>query len=148
MTRTVYFGYGRNTDVDVMLDRCDTADLLGVGRLDGWRFSITTRGYATVLEEPDGEVHGLIWSLTDADVVELDRHEGVAVGHYRRISTTVSLADSPLVAEVYLALDDTPGDPHPDYIDLITRAASHHGFPLAYRDELARWQKRARDQGT
>jgi len=148
VTRTVYFGYGRNTDVDEMRVRCETAELLGPGRLDGWRFSITTRGYATVVAEPRAEVHGLVWALTDADLAELDRHEGVAVGSYRRIRATVSLDTSTVLAEVYLASDDTPGDPFPDYIELIARAARRHEFPAHYRAELAEWQRRARPQGT
>lgn len=148
MGRTVYFGYGRNTDVDEMRRRCARSELLGVGRLDGWRFSITTRGYATVVEEPDGEVHGLVWALTDADLAALDDKEGVAVGTYHRVRTEVSLEASTVVAEVYLASDDTPGDPWDDYIEIISDAARRHEFPAHYRRELAAWQRRARHRDT
>lgn len=54
--KTVYFGYGSNLSLSQMKERCPGSIFLGVGRLRGWRWGISGRGYANVVEGQEGGV--------------------------------------------------------------------------------------------
>jgi len=47
---TIYFGYGSNLWLHQMSQRCPESKYLGVGRLNGFRWNISPRGYANVIE--------------------------------------------------------------------------------------------------
>jgi gamma-glutamylcyclotransferase len=52
-SRTVYFGYGSNLWLQQMVHRCPTSHYLGVARLKGYRWTISSRGYANIIEFPE-----------------------------------------------------------------------------------------------
>lgn len=76
MKRTqFYFAYGANTNLDSMSRRCPTAICLGAGVLEGYKF--TFRKHADVeLANPNDQVNGVVWQLTDCDLDSLDAFEG------------------------------------------------------------------------
>lgn len=102
---TLYFGYGSNLWKAQMLQRCPESMYLGIARLDGYRWIISERGYANVVEVSSaglqmqngtagsagsddagrgGEeevVWGLVYSLSSSDEAKLDRNEGVPVAY-------------------------------------------------------------------
>ena len=43
-------------------------------------------------------------------------------------------------AMIYLAANIQPGKPRPGYLELIVKAAKHHGFPADYITFLESWQ--------
>jgi hypothetical protein len=131
-----YFAYGSNIVARQMTHRCPAARLVGFARLDGWRFHIMTRGFATILPDPDAHVLGMIWVLTPACEVALDRYEGVHRGLYDKRQIEVGGKD----ALVYIASEIEPGVPKPGYLEAIIAAAESHRFAPDYvTAELRAW---------
>jgi cation transport regulator ChaC len=128
-------------DLAQMRERCPRSTLIGPALLAGWRFRITRHGYATVVPEADGIVHGALWDLTLPDEVRLDAYEGVAEGLYSKRHLPVTMADGREVsAMVYVMSDAEPGNPIPGYLEDVMAAAKGHSFPQEYLKELASWR--------
>jgi hypothetical protein len=123
-----YFAYGSNIVGRQMTHRCPAARLIGTARLEGWRFLIMNRGFATILPEPASHVLGLLWTLTPACETALDRYEGVHRGLYLK----QEIAIEGEAALVYVASDVEPGRPKPGYLEAIVAAAEERGFEPAY----------------
>lgn len=137
---TRYFAYGSNLDTAQMAHRCPAARCLGLAVLEGYRFMIMSRGYATIVPQAGALVHGLLWSLTPEDVASLDRYESVDKDHYRKQAVTVDatgLGAMPVLT--YIARDTVPGRPSAGYLERIVGAAEVHGLPGEYIAELRSW---------
>lgn len=135
-----YFAYGMNMDLDAVRRRCSTPEMLGIARLDGFRFVINSRGVATVARDQAGCVHGVLWELCDDDLAALDEFEGVAAGHYRREAADVLRPTGEGEwSIIYVASDAVPGPPRPGYLEAVIAAATTHGFPSGYLAELRGW---------
>jgi cation transport regulator ChaC len=139
---THYFAYGSNMDVSQMCVRCPDSVLASVGSLAGWKFRINTRGVATIVPQDGSTVYGVLWRLSPADEESLDRYEGVGMGLYSKKTMDVRLSDGSRVhALVYVAEDDHPGTPRPEYLEGIVSAALRIGLPAPYVEELRVWSR-------
>lgn len=138
MTR--YFAYGSNLSRFQMAARCPGAIAGGPATLQGWRWLIMKRGYATIAPEPGAKVYGCLWDLSEEDERILDRYEGVAQGVYRKQKITVETPKGPQPAMAYVATDASPGKPARGYFDIIMDGANDQKLPAAYVTELQRWQ--------
>jgi gamma-glutamylcyclotransferase (GGCT)/AIG2-like uncharacterized protein YtfP len=133
----LYFAYGANMDVSAMAERCPKSRALGPARLNGHRFFIMTRGYASVVRDPRAVAHGLLWELALADVPALDRYEEVARGLYRKAALPVFRRDAaPVRALVYVGGVAEEGLAEPGYIETVIRAGSALGLPSSYISHL------------
>jgi Gamma-glutamyl cyclotransferase, AIG2-like len=156
----LYFAYGANMDIADMARRAPHSRPLGPARLPRHRFIIMAEGYASVVRDPRGSVHGLLWDLAMRDLKPLDRFEGLDRGLYTKISQPVILEALPAKvapgsasgdtstlktttgakrALVYVAASTVPGAPKPGYLEAILAAAEALDLPPAYRQELAGW---------
>jgi gamma-glutamylcyclotransferase (GGCT)/AIG2-like uncharacterized protein YtfP len=144
-------------DVEEMLRRCPGARLLGTARLDGHRFLIGSRGFATVVPDSGSRVYGVLWALDADGESALDEYEGVARGLYQKVTLAVvglhaavaeQAGDTPgkrgrvrrrVEALLYVACDESPGRPPVAYLGRIIRSAGASGFPPDYVAELRRW---------
>lgn len=133
--RRRYLAYGSNLCAVQMARRCPQAVAGEVVRLPGWRFAINRHGVATLRRENAATAFGMVWHLTEACERTLDRYEGVRSNLYRK--EMIEAGGAP--ALVYLATEDRPGQPRPDYLEGIIAAAERVGLPDAYRDALAAW---------
>ena len=135
-----HFAYGSNMDVKQMGTRCPSGELAGPGQLAGFKFSINSRGVATIVPDESGLVHGIIWRLTSADEDALDRYEGVRWGTYfkKTLSVQSSAGDSRQCL-VYIAKDAQAGKAKTGYLERIIEEASRLGFPPSYVEELRSW---------
>lgn len=79
--RHYYFAYGMNTNLDSMASRCPNAELLGAARLEGYRFVF--RRHADVELCYDDDVVGVLWSVDDNDLDNLDALEGFPTYYIR-----------------------------------------------------------------
>lgn len=135
-----YFAYGSNMDPEQMRVRCPGALPIGAARLDGYRLAFTydapswdDAGVATVIADPERQVWGVLWEITDAHGATLDEYEGVAGGIYRREDATVRTLDGELVpAFLYVTIDTAELAPSPRYIAALVRGARHFGLPAGY----------------
>ena len=137
-----YFAYGSNMNAMQMANRCPNSEAVSVATLPDWRFRINTRGVATIVPEDAGAVHGILWRVTSSDEASLDRHEGVAAGHYQKMPLEIRLRDGTTCESfAYVAQVSAPGTPRPGYLESIIAAAVLNNFPLDYIAELRGWLK-------
>ncbi|MGH7754139.1 MAG: gamma-glutamylcyclotransferase family protein [Gemmatimonadales bacterium] len=134
-----YFAYGSNMHRVGMAVRCPGAVPLEPARLEGHRFRINRRGVATVVPESGGVVYGLLWTVTEDCLHDLDRYEGVGKRLYRRVVRRVETDGETREAFVYLAADAEPGRAPWAYLDLVLKAARDAGLPPDYVAELEQW---------
>jgi gamma-glutamylcyclotransferase (GGCT)/AIG2-like uncharacterized protein YtfP len=73
-TVKLYFAYGMNTNQEQMSVRCPTAVPLGKAILPGYRFEF--KSFATIVPDPNSQVEGVLWTITDIDEQALDILEG------------------------------------------------------------------------
>ena len=130
-----YFAYGSNIVQRQMAQRCPEARPLGLARLEGWRFRIMTRGFATVVPDPAAHVLGVVWALTPPCELALDRYEGVRRGLYAKHEVQIDGQQT----LVYIARDVEPGPPTPGYLEAIVAAAADWAFPPEYVAGLRAW---------
>ena len=89
--QTLYFAYGSNLWLEQMTLRCPGSVKVGPGILYAHKWGITSRGYANVYPSANHVVYGIVYTLSEADEVELDRYEGVSGGSYMKKDLEVEL---------------------------------------------------------
>jgi hypothetical protein len=150
---TLHFAYGSNMSRALMRARCPTATALGTATLHGWRFIIGVEGYASMVPQPGGIVHGVLWRLTARDLAAVNAYERVDGGLYLRRMVPVRRGVRLVPALAYRLRRGGEGRPRPAYIDLVEAAAREWDLPDRYIDTLRRWSPsrwrgaRARDTG-
>lgn len=131
-----YFAFGSNLDRQQMKQRCPDSTLVARAILPNHAIGFT--GYsgrwggavATVVEKRGAETEGLLYELTDEDLLLLDGYEGHPYA-YRRVRKYVRGPDGRRVrAYMYVRPLDEPDDPSADYLRVIMRAYMKHGFNL------------------
>jgi hypothetical protein len=136
---TRYFAYGSNMRTDQLTSRCPSAKLVGPATLADHRFMINSRGVATLVPSAGHAAFGVVWRLTNGDLDALDRHEGISIGFYYRV--TIAVSQWPVGPEIeamtYLARDTSPGSAREGYVEGIVAGAAEHGLPVEAIDELA-----------
>jgi hypothetical protein len=134
----LHFAYGSNMSRALMHPRCPQARELGLAVLEGYRFLITTDGYASVVPAPGGRVRGVLWRLTSRDLSALNAYERLDAGLFRMRMMPVRDATGLVPALVYLGRARAAGRPRPGYLDLVVAAAREVGLPADYVARLAR----------
>ena len=146
-----YFAYGSNLLTRRLTDpsRTPSAASRGIATVSGFlvRFhKIGTDGSGKCTLVPAGDdaavAYGVLYEITDAEVADLDREEGVHLGGYARCPVRARLANAENVeAMTYVAGDrylDPASVPFDWYRDLVVAGAREHGLPAAYVEALAR----------
>ena len=77
-SKIMYFAYGSNMCIRQMNDRCPNNSKIGIGQLSGYRWIISTRGYANVVKSSNDDVWGVIYEISIQDEAKLDVYEGVS----------------------------------------------------------------------
>ena len=141
-SKRYYFAYGSNMDQAQMNQICPRAVLVGIAKLQGYRFIINTRGVATVVPERSSEVCGIPWIITKVDEQALDKHEGVKWGTYTKRMVHIEMAtERSARALTYIASDSTLSSPRDNYMEKLVAAAEQYGLPDKYVEELRSWLK-------
>lgn len=131
------FAYGSNMDRDAMAARCPASRPLGPARLERHRLVIMREGYASVTHDHSRAVHGLLWDLALADILALDRYEGVAGGLYVKRHLAIFTQAGARRALVYIGTNAGPGAPRPGYLEMVLEAGRREGLPDAYLAEVS-----------
>lgn len=150
----LYFAFGSNMDDAQMARRCPGATAVTMATLPDHRLAFRGPsknrggGVASIDPAPGRSVRGLLWNLSEEDVLTLDRMEG-APQWYKRVSLSVT-TDEGLMEEVILyrlprdVLEMVPTD---DYYDQIAAACSHLDLDLSpLQDALARAHRAAAER--
>jgi len=136
----LYFAYGANMDASHMAECCPGARRLGAAVLPGHGFAIAAQGYGRAAPAPGQDLPGVLWELTDADVLALDRFEGIPEGTYRQETAEVRDATSGRMrtAMLYQPTDPAPGRPRPGYLERIIAVGQTLDLPATHLDHLRR----------
>ncbi len=133
-----YFAYGSNMNWQQMQRRCPSSRFVCVARLPGHQFGITRHsrlrdcGTANVFPAEGSEVWGIVYDVSDADLITLDAFED---GYRRQRLTVFALGDGsePLEALTYVAeIETAVPPPNAEYKRLILEGARHWSLPAAY----------------
>ena len=137
----LYFAYGSNMSIEQMAERCPSARALGCGRLDGWRFHITTRGTTSIIRDRGRAVHGVLWRCSHEHIHALDRYEGIVWHNYfRRLVSIETQTNSVFQALTYVSARVYPGQARPNYmLTAVIPAAQAFVLPSGYVRELQSW---------
>ncbi len=136
-----YFAYGSNLFVDQKEERTGRIRQAVRSRLAGYRFAFNKRGggsqvYANIVPDDSAEVWGVVYLCNPEAIRGMDRYEGVASGHYERISVMVEqVSGEKAEAITYVAGEDyvcEPSKPSIEYLGKITSGARHHQLPEEY----------------
>jgi len=136
-----YFAYGSNLSVARKVVRTGAISQAIPSRLHGYRLAFNKeapggRAYANVIPDPSGEVWGVVYLCNHPAMMELDRYEGVATGHYERLPVEVATRSGErMQAVAYVAGAAFVVDgakPADEYLRLILDGARHHGLPEDY----------------
>lgn len=137
-----YFAYGSNMDPSQMKTRCPAAVRVTRARLQGYRFSINTRGVATIHKERGQVVYGMVYRITPACEATLDKCEGVSQGLYGKHIVRVNSLRRDSVRECLTYIDPDPfyGLPRTGYLEKIVRGALFGNLPASYIKKLNEWR--------
>jgi len=142
-SRQLYFSYGANMDIEKMNSRCPEARFVGSARLPGYRLAFTLEseywiwkgGVGDIVKDPKSEVWGLVYELSESDLILLDKYEE-APKVYRRISVGIEALEGRILSNAwaYEVIDKKEFvAPSSAYLDIIRTAAEKHRFPEAYK---------------
>ncbi|XP_026738936.1 gamma-glutamylcyclotransferase-like [Trichoplusia ni] len=145
-----YFAYGSNLLAKRIHINNPSAVFYSVARLSRYRLdfnmiSDTWNGaVATIVEDDDDEVLGIVWALNKADQHLLDEQEGLSLDWYFAKNVTVTTPTGrKIVARTYEEIEDTPKlekgairpldrTPSSTYLEVIFLGAIEAGLPAAY----------------
>ena len=113
-----YFAYGSNMNVARLVEarlkpRGVTVSERVCGRLDGWRLTFDKAaqtplgsGAGNIVAAAGGSVFGTLNAMAPQGLAVLDEWEGVAGGHYTRLTVPVTRTDSGAIVDAvtYVAL--------------------------------------------
>lgn len=134
----LYFAYGSNIWAEQMDDRCPNHRLVGVGVLKGYRWIISSRGYANIVESSSDVVLGVVYEISDSDEMNLDRYEGVGSGSYRKELLHVEVDGSHRTCLVYIDPIEEEGLPKAEYIRRINSGIKDAKLPPEYVENCIR----------
>ncbi len=133
-TMKLYFAYGSNLCREQMQCRCPDHRIVGRSSLKGYRWIISTRGYANVVKSDEDEVQGVVYEISESDECNLDRCEGVDCGAYRKEMITVECGGQCRECLVYVDPVEQEGKPRQEYIERVNKGISDSNLPSRYVD--------------
>jgi len=128
------FAYGMNTNQDEMAYRCPGAHSLGHARLIDHAFRFAT--HADVVPCRGSYVDGVLWTITDQDLVSLDILEGYPT-YYGRSQVRVSQG-SRIVQAICYSMQPGRADSPPSnsYMNMVLEGYNQHYVPT---EQLWNW---------
>lgn len=130
----LYFAYGSNMSTERMRARIPRATPMGRACWSGMRLAFNKigqdgSGKANLVEDPEAEAWGVLFSIPHDDWASLDEFEP---GYVRVECAVVIDSGEGFAAQVYLGVGETREvPPHSWYRDHLHRGAIEHGLPDA-----------------
>ena len=123
-----YFAYGMNTNLDQMAARCPGAVCLGPAWIND--YALVFRYCADIVPAPGNWCDGVLWEITDDNLVSLDALEGYPY-HYTRFSVVVHTDRGADTALVYQMTDQSFEEaPSNHYFDMVLEGYQQNGVPV------------------
>ena len=139
-----YFGYGSNLDQEYLNEHCPSVKYLMKAYLPNYevqfRFWSKRRngGISTIIPKLGELVHGILYDVSEDDLLNLDIRESVPEGFYRR-ETFLLLGEDGFwhKADAYFAVNPMgPYAPSKEYVETMIKGAKCHGIDPEYIKRL------------
>lgn len=138
-----YFAYGSNMDREQMIERCPDSNSLGRVKLNKYHLDFRIYspkrkcGCADIIMSNDNDnVWGVLYELSEDDLLKLDKYEGVNIGKYKRIQVSV-IDDSGnnIIAKTYTVVEKSSETikPSKDYMSQLISGAKQFLLPKEYQ---------------
>lgn len=128
---TLYVAYGSNLNMVQMAQRCPTAEVYGVGRIEDYRLTFKAFGiyaYATIEPCKGEHVPIAVWRIGIADERCLDLYEGYPT-HYTKKMIEVVMEGSVMEGMVYIMNQRAvPALPSNSYFECVLSGYQSFGF--------------------
>lgn len=134
----LYFAYAENMDIDTLGTRGVEFSKVATGKARHFRLTFQKpcadgTGKADLVDDRGNAVEGVVWEIPDASLDNLDVHEEVDKGHYRRQALVVQTSKGELDCVTYRASKFRTGlKPGREYLDAIIRGAETHALSPGY----------------
>ncbi|KAM3858681.1 gamma-glutamylcyclotransferase a [Diretmus argenteus] len=93
-------------------------------------------GVATIEPCPGREVWGVVWTLSNENLLTLDNQEGVSLGVYSPLEVTVETGDGLMLCRTYQMNHFRARPPSPQYKQVVCLGAEQNGLPVEYLRRL------------
>lgn len=133
-----YFAYGNNMDEETLASRGIEFAPVCSGKVRNVRLvfhmpGADGTGKADLQDGRGSVVEGVVYDVPEASLVNLDVHEGVDRGHYRREVFTIQTSRGELECMAYRATKFRSGlKPTPAYLQAMLRGAEAHRLSSDY----------------
>jgi len=140
ITDSLYFAYGSNLSFAQMDSRCPENTQMGIGILHGYRWIISSRGYANVVKSDSDYVMGRIYKINKRDEDRLDKKEGFNSIPSCYDKETLSIIADGVSCDCFVYVDPViqEGPPKNEYIDKINAGLVDSKFPDEYVEKYIR----------
>ena len=137
----LHFGYGSNLSTDfVTKELIQNAKFVMKAYLPNFevRFPFWSpekqAGYSGIMEAPGELVHGVVYEVTEQELITLDNMEGVYKDRYKRMTYQVLGEDGQFhLADLYRVIDPKgPFQPERNYVDIMIKGARDLGLDPEY----------------
>ncbi len=144
MSKIYYLAYGSNLNLEQMANRCPTAKMAGAATLENYQLLFRgghANAVATIEPQKGGSVPVMLWDITPADEVALDRYEGWPF-LYRKEKVCVTLNKKRVTAMVYIMNEGRPlGTPSCYYYNIILQGYQSARFDVDILKQAVRNSK-------
>lgn len=134
----LYFAYGSNMEKEQMQRRCPNHRFLAVARLDHYTLAFTRYsdrwdgGVADLLPERGKVVHGVLYEISQNDLILLDQYTGYPNCYSRGDVMLETTSRDQLPALTYFAVRQGGIKPSRRYLDQILKGARAYHLPQDY----------------
>ena len=127
--KRLYFAYGSNMANLQMKNRCPDCRRIDSAKLPGYRWIISSRGFATIIPSQQDEVEGVLFEISDEDEKSLDCYEGTS---YEKKAISVETQNGQIIAFTYIDRIQDEGKPKDEYIKRINKGLEDANLSIQY----------------
>ena len=139
-----YYAYGSNLNLKQMTTRCPSAQVVALAKLHNYIVTFPRKhrnwpaGVASVEAKTGHDVEGVIYSISDEDLLALDEAENLQQNEYYREELKLDVSGKEQLAWVYIAneMPEAPYLPDQTYMTRIISGAKEQGLSPAYINHL------------
>ena len=124
----LYLGYGMNTNLKGMAERCPGAVSLGHAVLPEHEFRFAV--HADVLENKEMNVDGVLWEINRNHLRSLDMLEGYPFYYGREVVEVIHNGQKVRALTYYMQPGNLDNTPSQGYVNMLIEGYTAHNVPL------------------
>ena len=151
MNNIFYFAYGSNMSLRQMNDRCPESEFYNIGVLKDYElcFPIISKkrnnmGVASIRYKKGFNVEGVLYKVSDDDIIKLDRFENININYCRTEMNIYVTEKESIKSFVYIAIknEEEHKAPSKEYMDILIEGATENKLSINYISYLKGFYER------